>query len=350
MFVDEAQINVTAGHGGAGCLSFRREKNVPRGGPDGGDGGKGGSIYLISDPHLNTLVDFQFERIYQAENGRPGSGRDSTGRDGKDLRIPVPVGTMVFDAETRELIEDIKKPNESVLVANGGANGLGNARFKSSTNRTPRKTTLGKPGETRILLLELRLLADVGLVGLPNAGKSSFIRKVTNATPKTAPYPFTTLKPSLGVASLDRGRSYTIADIPGLIEGASSGSGLGIRFLKHLRHTRLLFHFVDIAESDNLEALVNSITTIENELGEFDEALRSRPRWLVMNKIDLLSEQEVEQRMKKIVEQTGWNGECVAVSAITGEGCKRLAGMAMTWLENNPADAQESESEDVLLT
>ena len=338
MFVDEAQIRVQAGAGGAGCLSFRREKHTPRGGPDGGDGGSGGSVYLKSNPHLNTLVDFQFDRMYQAQNGQPGAGRDITGRSGDDLYLEVPLGTMVYDAQTRELIDELTKPDQQVLVANGGGNGVGNARFKSSTNRSPRRTIPGKPGEVRTLRLELRLLADVGLLGLPNAGKSSFIRKVTNATPKTASYPFTTLKPSLGVVSMDLGRSYTIADIPGLIEGASSGSGLGIRFLNHLRHTRLLFHIVDIAETEDLDQLVRSIQIIVHELREFDEQLSSRTRWLVLNKSDLLPEDETQRRVNYIIDQLCWDDRSFTISAINGSGCRRLAGNAMTWLEDNPVD------------
>ena len=348
MFVDEAHIRVEAGKGGSGCLSFRREKHTPRGGPDGGNGGRGGSVYLTADPHLNTLIDFQFERLHRAQNGRPGAGRDCTGRDGSDLEIPVPLGTLIHDAETEELIAEVLKPDQSVLVAQGGARGLGNACFKSGTNRTPRKTTAGKAGEVRQLKLELRLLADVGLVGLPNAGKSSLIRKVTNATPKTAPYPFTTLKPALGVVSMDRGRSYTIADVPGLIEGASSGSGLGIQFLKHLEHTRLLFHLVDIAESDDVDTLVRHITSIERELGEFDPVLGAKPKWLVFNKIDLLPENEAERRIRDVIKQISYEGESFAVSAITGSGCRKLTGSAMVWLEENPvteSDPLELDSE-----
>ena len=346
MFVDEAQIKVDAGNGGSGCLSFRREKHTPRGGPDGGNGGVGGNVYVVADPHLNTLVDFQFERQFRAENGRPGAGRDRTGRDGENLHIPVPVGTMIYDAETRELIGEVLKPHQSMIVAQGGAHGLGNACFKSSTNRTPRKTTAGKIGESRLLRLELRLLADIGLVGLPNAGKSSFIRKVTNATPKTAPYPFTTLKPALGVVSMDRGRSYTIADVPGLIEGASSGSGLGIQFLKHLVHTRLLFHFVDIARTDDIESLIHDIGTIDKELGEFDAELLSRTRWLVFNKIDLLPDGEADRRIGEILNRVEFEGETLAVSALSGAGCKKLAGMGMTWLEDNRTEEIASESSE----
>lgn len=349
MFVDEAQIKVEAGKGGAGCLSFRREKHTPRGGPDGGDGGKGGSVYIVPDPHLNTLVDFQHRRTYRAQNGRPGSGRDATGRDGEDLNVFVPLGTVIHDAQTRELIDEIIQANQRVLVAQGGNNGVGNARFKSSTNRSPRKTTPGTAGEVRTLHLELRLLADIGLVGLPNAGKSSFIRKVTNARPKIADYPFTTLKPSLGVVSLDYGRSFTIADIPGLIEGASKGTGLGIQFLKHLRHTRLLYHIVDISTSTSADEIAGSINTIEHELRQFDEELASRERWLVMNKIDLVTDEMLEYRTDDILSRVGWDGEWFVISAMTGSGCKRLVGRGMTWLEENPVDrTQRTEVEDLV--
>lgn len=347
MFVDEAQIKVEAGKGGAGCLSFRREKHTPRGGPDGGDGGKGGSVYVVPDSHLNTLVDFQYQRSYRAQNGRPGSGRNSTGRDGEDLDVFVPLGTIVHDAETRELIEEITKPKQRVLVARGGNNGVGNARFKSSTNRSPRKTTPGTAGEVRTLRLELRLLADVGLVGLPNAGKSSFIRKVTNARPKIADYPFTTLKPSLGVVSLNYGRSFTIADIPGLIEGASKGTGLGIQFLKHLRHTRLLYHIVDISPSVPADEIAQSIESIEHELKQFDEELASRERWLVMNKADLIPDEILESCANEVLSRAGWVGKWFVISAIAGSGCKKLVGQGMTWLEQNPVDrTQPVELED----
>lgn len=336
MFVDEVEIKVEAGKGGSGCLSFRREKHTPRGGPDGGDGGKGGSVFIVPNSSLNTLVDFQFRRAYRAENGRPGSGRNATGRDGDDLDLVVPIGTMIHDADTLELIDEVTRADQRVLVAQGGTNGVGNARFKSSTNRSPRKTIPGGIGETRTLKLELRLLADVGLLGLPNAGKSSLIRKVTNAQPKIADYPFTTLKPSLGVASLDIGRSFTIADIPGLIQGASSGSGLGIQFLKHLRHTRLLFHLVDLASASQPETVVEFIKTIENELLLFDDELAQRERWLVFNKIDLIPDVDLTARSEQILSLSGWTGKWFSVSAISGTGCRKLIGSAMTWLEENP--------------
>lgn len=349
MFIDEAQIRVEAGKGGAGCLSFRREKHTPRGGPDGGDGGRGGSIYIIGDAHLNTLVDFQHHRSYRAQNGRPGAGRDATGRDGEDLEIRVPLGTMIQDADTRELIDEITESNQRVLVVKGGSNGVGNARFKSSTNRSPRKTIPGGAGEVRMLKLELRILADVGLVGLPNAGKSSLIRKVTNAQPKIADYPFTTLKPSRGVVGLGYGRSYTIADIPGLIEGASTGSGLGIQFLKHLRHTRLLFHIVDIFSTIDVESVAESIDVIANELAQFDEDLAKRERWLVLNKIDLVSEAELENYLQEIIAKSHWSGRWFAISAVTGSGCKKLVGEAMNWLEDNSPEPNKHQSIEELL-
>ena len=349
MFVDEAYIRVEAGKGGNGCLSFRREKNVPKGGPDGGDGGKGGSVFLVADAHLNTLVDFRYARLHRAKNGQPGAGRNRTGHDGDDLRIPIPVGTMIFDADTRELIDEVLTPNQCVIVARGGASGAGNTRFKSSTNRAPRKTTPGLGGEIRNLRLELRLLADVGLVGLPNAGKSSFIRKVTKARPKTASYPFTTLTPALGVVSLDLGRSYVIADIPGLIEGAAEGAGLGIQFLKHVQHTRLLFHVVDLAQDESPDALANSISTIENELRSFDAQLLARPRWLVFNKTDLLAADLVEQRVTDLLRHISWPGRHFSISALTGDGCRQLAGAAMSWFEEQKKNEAKTQTTGIEL-
>ena len=343
MFIDQARIKVQAGRGGAGCLSFRREKHVPRGGPDGGDGGHGGSVYLVANSALNTLVDFQFNQSYKAQNGRPGAGRLRSGPSGDDLHVAVPLGTAVYDADTRELIGEMTINGQIMLVAQGGKRGLGNARYKSSVNRSPKKTTPGTVGESRSLYLELRLLADVGLVGLPNCGKSTLIRTVTNARPKTAPYPFTTLKPSLGVVSLDLGRSYTMADIPGLIEGASQGVGLGIRFLKHLQHTRLLFHLVDVAETDDLDQIADSIQIVEKELEQFDEKLIARDRWLVLNKIDLLQPEE-EGIVENLIRTIDWKGNWFAISALKGTECKRLVGMAMDWLEKNPYTEEISEN------
>ena len=349
MFVDEAHIKVQAGKGGAGCLSFRREKNVPRGGPDGGDGGQGGSVFVVANSHLNTLVDFQRQMVYRAENGHPGGARNATGRNGQDLEIAVPLGTIISDADTREQIDEVIRPEQRVLVAKGGANGVGNTRFKSSTNRTPRKTIPGRDGEARSLSLQLRLLADVGLLGLPNAGKSSLIYKVTNAHPKIADYPFTTLTPSLGVVSMDYARSYSIADIPGLIEGASTGTGLGIQFLKHLQHTRLLFHIVDMSIAQSATQIAESVASIGNELAQFDETLAQRERWLVFNKIDLVPVVEQEDRIAAVLDASGWSGRWFAVSALRGTNCRKLTGSAMTWLEENPANRQHVDELEELL-
>jgi len=347
MFIDEARIRVQAGSGGRGCISFRREKHTPRGGPDGGNGGRGASIYLTGDTDVNTLIALQYDRLHKAPNGAPGGGRNSTGRSGDDLSIDVPLGTMVFDAETDELIGELIRPQQSVLVAKGGERGFGNAHFKSSTNRSPRKTTPGTAGESRILRLELSLLADVGLVGLPNAGKSSLIRMLTNARPRTAPFPFTTLTPSLGVVTLEQANRFTVADIPGLIEGASSGSGLGIRFLKHLRHTRLLFHLVDIGVDADPDEVVKSIETITTELRQFDEELSSRTRWLVFNKTDLLDEEQIETKCRQIIECSQWDANYFAVSALTGYGCEILTDSALQWLLDNPHREQSASAEEL---
>ena len=287
-FVDEATIKVAAGDGGNGCASFRREKYIPKGGPNGGDGGHGGSVYLIADSGLNTLVDFRHKRKHRAERGQNGMGRERTGRSGKDLRIRVPVGTRIKDLETDELVGELLQPGQQLLVAQGGRGGLGNVHFKSSTNRTPRQFTHGTPGERHQLLLELILLADVGLLGMPNAGKSSLIRKISSARPKVADYPFTTLYPNLGVVSLSRDRSFVVADIPGVIEGAAEGAGLGVQFLKHLSRTRLLLHLVDMAPLDGQISPVDEIRRIEQSWELFSSDLAQRERWLVLNKTDLL--------------------------------------------------------------
>ncbi len=335
MFIDEARIRVQAGSGGRGCVSFRREKHTPRGGPDGGNGGRGGSVYVTGDADINTLIALQYERLHKAPNGAPGGGRNSTGRGGDDVSIGVPPGTRIFDADTDELIGELTKAQQTILVAKGGEHGLGNTCFKSSTNRSPRKSTPGQPGESRTLRLELSLLADVGLVGLPNAGKSSLIAMLTNARPRTAPFPFTTLAPSLGVVTLEQGNRFTIADIPGLIEGASTGSGLGIRFLKHLRHTRLLFHMVDISGGEDCDELAKSIDTIDKELRQFDDELGSRTRWLVLNKTDLLAEEQIELIAQQIVERSGWEQKVFTVSAVTGHGCEKLTNCALNWLQDD---------------
>ena len=330
-FVDEASIIVEAGRGGSGCLSFRREKYVPKGGPDGGDGGHGGSVYLVGDDSLNTLIDFKFQRFYQAENGRPGQGRQMSGRAGDDLVVKVPVGTTVIDEDTLEVIVDITEIGQQVLVAQGGRRGLGNIHFKSSTNRAPRKTTLGTEGERRNLRLEMKVMADVGLLGMPNAGKSTLIRSVSAAKPKVADYPFTTLVPNLGVVKLGMREHFVMADIPGLIEGASDGAGLGLRFLKHLTRTRLLFHVVDMAPFDESDP-VEAAEAIIHELGEFSPALGELPRWLVINKLDLVPEEDREARVAAIVEGLAWEGPVYRISAISGEGTDALVQAAHRWL------------------
>lgn len=331
-FVDEAEVTVRAGKGGDGCLSFRREKFIPKGGPDGGDGGRGGSVYLVATEGLNTLADFRYTRRFNAENGRPGMGRDKTGRSGKDLYINVPPGTVVHDAETGETIVDMVTADAPAIVAAGGRGGLGNTRFKSSTNRTPRKTTPGKPGDARVLRLELKLLADVGLLGLPNAGKSTFLRAVSQARPKVADYPFTTLYPHLGVVRVESEHSFVLADIPGLIEGASGGAGLGTRFLRHLARTRLLLHLVDLAPLDEHD-VAGDVRAVETELAAFSEDLAARPRWLVLNKIDVLDEPARDQRRARLVEMLGWEGPVFEVSAVSGEGCGHLSRCVMGFLD-----------------
>lgn len=332
-FVDEATIRVEAGDGGHGCLSFRREKYIPRGGPDGGDGGDGGSIFFVADESINTLVDFRYKRLLRAQNGQPGMGRQRTGKSGEDLIVLVPVGTTIYEADTEDLMGDLIKAGDRICVARGGKHGLGNIHFKSSTNRAPRKTTKGSPGEQRNLKLELKLLADVGLLGLPNAGKSTFINAVSNATPKVADYPFTTLYPSLGVVRVTEHRSFVIADIPGLIAGASQGAGLGIQFLKHLSRTRLLLHIIDISVVDEttISAAVEDIVT---ELRHFSTELAEKERWLVFNKIDLMSSDKVVERCNSIVQTLQWKGPVYRISAVTRQGTKELCGHLMEYLEN----------------
>ena len=332
-FVDEALIKVTAGNGGHGCLSFRREKYVPRGGPDGGDGGDGGSVYLRGTNNLNTLVDFRYQRLFKAENGQPGAGGNCTGRSGEDLYIDVPVGTMVFDVDSKELIGDVNEENACLLVAQGGFHGLGNTRFKSSINRAPRQTTRGTEGEARHLRLELRVLADVGLLGLPNAGKSTLIRSVSSARPKVADYPFTTLHPGLGVVSVSTGRSFVMADIPGLIEGAAEGAGLGHRFLKHLSRTSVLLHVIDVTPIDGSDPVESALSIIE-ELKAYDETLLEKPRWLILNKMDLLSDQDEREKIKQhIVKGLNWKAPVYGISAISGDGTKQLIYDLMELIE-----------------
>jgi GTP-binding protein len=333
-FVDEAEITVEAGKGGNGCLSFRREKYIERGGPDGGDGGDGGSVFLQADSALNTLVDFRFQPRYRAESGKPGQGRNCTGRGGEDLLVKVPLGTSVIDVETEELIADLNQPGVPVMVAKGGFHGLGNTRFKSSTNRAPRKTTHGTPGEARTLQLQLRLVADVGLLGLPNAGKSTLIRSVSAAKPKVADYPFTTLVPNLGVVSLGLERSFVMADIPGLIEGASEGAGLGFRFLKHLSRTRLLLHLIDAMPVDGSDPVANARSII-GELENFSPTLASKERWLVINKVDLMQVDAVEELISALRSELDWQGEIHQISALSGIGCNDLCENLMASIEEH---------------
>lgn len=328
-FVDEITIRVEAGDGGNGCMSFRREKFIPFGGPDGGDGGDGGSVYLEAHANINTLVDFRYQRLHRAERGENGMGSQCTGKKGEDLIISVPVGTMVYDADTDEIMGDLVAPGQRLCVAKGGFHGMGNLRFKSSTNRAPRKTTLGTPGEQRILRLELKLLADVGLLGLPNAGKSSFIRAVSAAHPKVADYPFTTLHPQLGVVRVGEHQSFVIADIPGLIEGAAEGAGLGIQFLKHLMRTRILLHLVDVAPSNDGEDPVEAVQVIVEELVKYSPELAAKERWLVFNKIDLLPEEEIKARCQSIVKQLKWKGPVFQVSALKKLGTEALCRKLM---------------------
>ena len=340
-FVDEATVTVQAGKGGDGCLSFRREKFIPRGGPDGGDGGDGGSVWLEVDPGLNTLVDFRFKRLFRAESGRPGSGRERRGKSAADLVVRVPEGTLVFDAGTDELIGDMVGVGERLCVAKGGFHGLGNARFKSSVNRAPRQTTKGSPGEARELRFELKLLADVGLLGLPNAGKSTLISQVSAARPKVADYPFTTLTPSLGVVRLGTEQSFVIADIPGIIEGAAEGAGLGLQFLRHLERTRLLLHLIDTADMNPDADPVADFEAITAELTQYEPELAGRPRWVVLNKIDA-SSSEVVQDIDTRLRDAGWEGPVFTISAQTGEGCQPLMWAIQNWIEEQRA------SEDVV--
>lgn len=341
-FVDEIEIKVVAGNGGNGCLSFRREKFIPRGGPNGGDGGNGGDIYLLAEDSLNTLVDFRFTPLFRAEQGRHGEGSQCTGKSGQTLWVKVPVGTTVFDAETGEMIGDLTTPAQTLLVAKGGQGGLGNTHFKSSVNRAPRRTTLGTSGEDRILRLELKVLADVGLLGLPNAGKSTFIRAVSAAHPKVADYPFTTLYPHLGVVRIEIDQSFVIADIPGLVEGAAEGAGLGIRFLKHLARTRLLLHLVDIASPDYEP--VTAIRNIVQELEKHSVELATRERWLILNKIDVLTQEDRQRLYKTIVEELAWTGKIFEISALSGEGCQAVCYGVMNYLQADKTNELSTQS------
>ncbi len=340
-FVDEARINVIAGDGGNGTMSFRREKYIPRGGPDGGDGGDGGSVFLRATDDLNTLMDFRHKRTYLAKRGENGRGRNCTGAKGDDCIIDVPEGTVATDLLTGQVIADLKKDGEVVCVAKGGFHGLGNARFKSSTNRAPRRTSEGTPGERLELQLELRVLADVGLLGLPNAGKSTLIRSVSSATPKVADYPFTTLIPNLGVASIEPHRSFVIADIPGLIEGAADGHGLGVRFLKHLSRNRLLLHVIDIQPVDNSNPIATAKGLI-NELKLHNETLYAKPRWMVLNKIDLVPDEMLDDICNEIVTGLEWSGPVYRISAATGQGTDTLCSDIMIQLEQWRLEEKEA--------
>lgn len=336
-FVDEAVIRVDAGDGGNGTVSFRTEKYVPRGGPDGGDGGDGGDVYLLADENLNTLIDFRFERFHAAVRGENGRGGNCTGKRGEDRVLSVPVGTRAVDEETGEVIADLTEHGMKIMVAKGGFHGLGNTRFKSSVNRAPRQKTMGTKGEIRHLRLELLLLADVGMLGLPNAGKSTFIRSVSAAKPKVADYPFTTLVPSLGVVRVGDDRSFVVADIPGLIEGAADGAGLGIRFLKHLERCRVLLHMIDLLPADGSDPIENAFTII-NELEQYSDKLSNKPRWLIFNKVDLLSDEDAQTKINEILEALAWEGEHYNISAINRTGLQQLSYDLMELIETMPAE------------
>jgi GTPase len=343
-FVDEARLKVQAGNGGRGCASFRREKFVPFGGPDGGDGGHGGSVYLKAAPGINTLADFRVERTFRAKHGVAGSGNGCTGGAGEDLYVSVPIGTVVTDSETGEQLGDLVNEGDTLLVAQGGKGGWGNIRFKSSTNRAPRNYGPGLPGEKRALSLELKVIADVGLLGLPNAGKSTLISAVSAARPKVADYPFTTLHPNLGVVSVGEHRSFVMADIPGLIEGAAEGAGLGIRFLRHLQRTRVLLHLVDISPPDPEADPVKDARAIVGELKKFSKDLLDKPRWLVLNKIDLLPEKEAAKLCADIVRRLRWKGPVYRISAATGQGTKELMQDVMRLIEETAAAKADEEA------
>jgi GTP-binding protein len=344
-FIDEVLIDVAAGSGGNGAVSFRREKFIPMGGPDGGDGGRGGSIWALADRNINTLVEYRYTRSFKAKNGEQGRGSDCYGKGADDLVLRVPVGTVIRDEETGEELADLAADGQKALVAKGGKGGLGNLHFKSSTNRAPRQSTSGEPGEERRLRMELRVLADVGLLGMPNAGKSTFIRSVSAAKPKVADYPFTTLHPNLGVVRVDQDRSFVVADIPGLIEGAAEGAGLGHQFLRHLARTRLLLHLVDLAPFDPETDPVHEARAIVEELRKYDEALYRKPRWLVLNKTDLVPEDERAGRIADFIRDYGWAGPVFAISAISGEGCQPLVFAIMEYLQQTRAEAASEEPE-----
>ncbi len=350
-FIDEARIQVIAGKGGDGSASFRREKYIPKGGPDGGDGGRGGSIYAVADCNINTLVEYRYTRIFKAQKGENGRGAQCYGKGGEDLTLRVPVGTVFTDIDSGEVVADLAANGQQVCLARGGKGGLGNIHFKSSINRAPRQHTLGEPGEAFELAMELKVLADVGLLGMPNAGKSTFIRAVSAARPKVADYPFTTLAPNLGVVRVDSERSFVIADIPGLIEGAAEGAGLGHQFLRHLQRTRLLLHLVDVSPRWGAGDPVREARAIVEELKKYDQELHAKPRWLVLNKLDMLDGAEHAAVVAKFVADYGWTGPVFAISALDGTGCRALTYAVMDYLgtqaarlaESGPVDAGEAD-------
>lgn len=332
-FVDEAQVRVEAGDGGNGAIGFRREKFIPLGGPDGGDGGDGGCVYLVAAENMNTLVDFRYQSVYRAQRGQNGMGRNCTGKKGDDCYISVPCGTRVSDSQTGEILGELIKKGETLLVAQGGFHGLGNTRFKSSVNRAPQIASKGSAGEHRLLNLELTLIADVGLLGMPNAGKSSLIRAVSSATPKVADYPFTTLYPNLGVVRIDELRSFVIADIPGVIEGAAEGAGLGLQFLKHLERTGLLLHVIDIEPYESSESPISAAKKIIAEVEKWNDNLANKPRWLVLNKVDRVLDEELDERCQEIIDALNWTAPVFRIAAINGQGTRELMFAIMEFLE-----------------
>ncbi len=340
-FVDEAEIRVEAGNGGNGVATFRREKYIPMGGPDGGDGGDGGSVYLIATPNVNTLVDFRYNNLHKAQRGQNGMGRNCTGRKGEHLYIAVPPGSIIYEASTDEKLGELLEDGQTLLVAKGGFHGLGNTRFKSSVNRTPQQFSKGSEGERRTLKLELMVIADVGLLGLPNAGKSSLIRSVSSAKPKVADYPFTTLHPNLGVVRVDDQRSFVIADIPGVIEGAAEGAGLGLQFLRHLSRTRLLLHMVDVQPYESMDSPVKSANIIINEVNKWSPDLASKPRWLVLNKIDRLADEVSQQHCQDIVEELQWKGPVFEISALKKQGVQTLMYAIMDFMDQQRLENSE---------
>lgn len=345
-FIDEAKIEVIAGDGGNGVASFCREKFRPFGGPDGGDGGKGGSIFAVADRNINTLVDFRYSKMHKGRDGENGRGADCYGKGADDIKLRMPVGTLIIDNNDGELIADLTEHGQEVLIAKGGEGGWGNIHFKSSTNRAPRQKSEGKEGERRELRLELKVLADIGLLGMPNAGKSTFISAVSNAKPKIADYPFTTLHPNLGVVRVSHEKSFVIADIPGLIEGASDGAGLGIQFLRHLQRTRLLLHIVDLAPFDNIDP-VKEAKAIVKELKKYDESLFDKPRWLVLNKLDMVPDEERAKRVKDFVKRFGWKGQVFEISALTRDGCSELVTEIYDYIAVQRQAEQRAEETDI---